>query len=132
MSVSAPNVARRCILITHDLGLVAETCERLITMYAGQIVEEAEVNAVLRRPLHPYSSALLRSIPSLTPPKMRLPAISGRVPGLHAMPPGCRFAPRCGYVAPGCMEPQTLANASGGRRVRCHRQRDLALPGAVG
>jgi peptide/nickel transport system ATP-binding protein len=120
------------LMITHDLGLVAETCARLVTMYAGQAVEEADIDAVLHRPLHPYSSALLRSIPSLSPPKTRLPAIPGRVPGLAAMPTGCRFAARCGFAQPACVaEEQLLTPAGAGRRVRCGRHAELALPGAV-
>ncbi|MGE9289646.1 MAG: oligopeptide/dipeptide ABC transporter ATP-binding protein, partial [Puniceicoccales bacterium] len=83
------------ILITHDLGVIAETCDRVIVMYAGRVVESAPVQEIFATPLHRYTAGLLRSIPSLeTDPKSPLPTIPGRVPGLGELPVGARFAPR--------------------------------------
>jgi peptide/nickel transport system ATP-binding protein len=83
------------ILITHDLGVVAEMAERVAVMYAGEIVEQAEVNALFDEPLHPYTQGLIGSIPVLGEIKERLDVIPGSVPNLVNLPPGCRFAPRC-------------------------------------
>lgn len=84
------------ILITHDLGVIAETCDEVAVMYAGRIAEQAPVEALFANPRHPYSRGLLASIPHLdTPRKARLPTIEGQVPGLQDMPLGCRFAGRC-------------------------------------
>jgi len=83
------------ILITHDLGIVAEMCERVAVMYAGQIVEEADVNTIFAQPKHPYTLGLIGSIPILGVVKDKLEVIPGSVPNLVNMPPGCRFAPRC-------------------------------------
>src|SRR5688500_14584103 len=83
------------ILITHDLGVVAEMAERVAVMYAGEIVEQAEVNALFDEPLHPYTQGLIGSIPVLGQIKERLDVIPGSVPNLVNLPPGCRFAPRC-------------------------------------
>jgi peptide/nickel transport system ATP-binding protein len=120
------------LLITHDLGVVAESCARVITMYAGQVVEEAAVGTVLETPRHPYTSGLLRSLPRLGTPGQPLPSIGGRVPPPWDMPPGCRFAPRCRYSEPRCDTPQALEPAADGA-ARCCRQAELApLPGAFG
>ncbi len=83
------------ILITHDLGVVAEMAERVAVMYAGEIVEQAEVNPLFEQPLHPYTQGLIGSIPVLGQLKERLDVIPGSVPNLVNLPPGCRFAPRC-------------------------------------
>jgi oligopeptide/dipeptide ABC transporter ATP-binding protein len=83
------------ILITHDLGVVAEMADRVAVMYAGQIVEEAEVETLFARPLHPYTQGLIASIPVLGKVLDRLEVIPGSVPNLIDLPPGCRFAPRC-------------------------------------
>lgn len=83
------------ILITHDLGVVAEMAERVAVMYAGEIVEQADVNALFEQPLHPYTQGLIGSIPVLGRIKERLDVIPGSVPNLVNLPPGCRFAPRC-------------------------------------
>ncbi len=119
------------LFITHDLGVVAETCERMLTMYAGQVVEDATTDAVLEQPLHPYSSGLLCSIPRLSEPKSVLPSIPGRVPSPAEMPQGCRFGPRCTYHAPACDQPQEMLEIADGHRVRCIRHAELHLPGAV-
>lgn len=83
------------ILITHDLGVVAEMAERVAVMYAGEIVEQADVKALFAQPLHPYTQGLIGSIPILGQLKERLDVIPGSVPNLVNLPPGCRFAPRC-------------------------------------
>ncbi|MCL4259062.1 MAG: ABC transporter ATP-binding protein [Anaerolineales bacterium] len=83
------------ILITHDLGVVAEMADRVAVMYAGEIVEQAEVNELFDEPLHPYTQGLIGSIPILGELKEKLDVIPGSVPNLVNLPPGCRFAPRC-------------------------------------
>ncbi|MFC0284121.1 ABC transporter ATP-binding protein [Camelimonas abortus] len=119
------------VFITHDLGVVAETCTRMITMYAGEVVEDAPVDDALIRPRHPYTSGLLRSLPGLCPRRSVLPSIPGRVPPPDQMPAGCRFRERCGYAAPGCEAEQQLAAAAPGHLARCRRAAELTLPGAV-
>jgi oligopeptide/dipeptide ABC transporter ATP-binding protein len=83
------------ILITHDLGVIAEMADRVAVMYAGRIVEQTDVRTLFRRPLHPYTQGLLASIPVLGQVKEVLDVIPGSVPNLVNLPPGCRFAPRC-------------------------------------
>jgi oligopeptide/dipeptide ABC transporter ATP-binding protein len=83
------------ILITHDLGVVAEMCERVAVMYAGQIVEQTDVRTLFAEPKHPYTQGLIGSIPVLGVIKDTLEVIPGSVPNLVNLPPGCRFAPRC-------------------------------------
>jgi oligopeptide/dipeptide ABC transporter ATP-binding protein len=83
------------ILITHDLGVVAEMADHVAVMYAGQIVEYADVRTLFRSPKHPYTQALLRSVPSMDASREMLEVIEGRVPQLTNLPPGCLFAPRC-------------------------------------
>jgi peptide/nickel transport system ATP-binding protein len=117
------------LFITHNLGLVAESCERMVTMYAGQVVEDGPVNEILSRPFHPYTAGLLGSLPLQSQRKSKLPSIPGRVPSPNEMPAGCRFNPRCSYVEPLCHEPQAL-RARGERHVRCRRSESLVLPGA--
>lgn len=92
------------LMITHDLGVVAETCSRVIVMYAGNIVEEAPVKELFANPQHPYTQGLIESVPKLGSRVHRLPSIPGSVPDLAAMPSGCRFAPRCKYAQPLCSE----------------------------
>jgi len=120
------------LFITHDLGVLAETCQRMITMYAGEIVEDAPVEPALMQPRHPYTSGLLRSLPHFNRSKGQFAFIPGRVPALHAMPDGCRFAPRCPYKTTACAKPQALRPLGPDRRVRCGRSEDLVLAGAGG
>jgi peptide/nickel transport system ATP-binding protein len=120
------------LFITHDLGVVAETCTRMLTMYAGQIVEDAAVDDVLVKPKHPYTSGLLCSLPKLSQKRGELAFIPGRVPSPADMPAGCRFRARCDFAAPGCEAPQRLAAAEADRWVRCWRHDQLDLKGAVG
>jgi peptide/nickel transport system ATP-binding protein len=118
------------IFISHNIGLIAEACTRMLTMYAGQVVEDGPVDDILDRPLHPYNSGLLRSLPRLSARKAALPAIPGRVPSAADMPAGCRFAPRCRFAEGQCAQPQALERA-GDRGVRCWRHAALVLPGAA-
>ena len=119
------------MLITHDLGVVAETCTRMITMYAGEVIEDAAVDEALVRPLHPYTSGLLRSLPHLSERRGKLASIPGRVPSIMDMPNGCRFKARCPHAIDACNAEQTLRDAGGGRKVRCARFAELNLPGAL-
>jgi peptide/nickel transport system ATP-binding protein len=119
------------LFITHNLGLVAESCRRVLTMYAGQVVEDGPVRDILARPLHPYTAGLLGSIPQSGRRKTTLPSIPGRVPSAYEMPPGCRFAPRCQYVEQPCLVPQPIVALRDARHVRCRRSGELALPGAA-
>jgi peptide/nickel transport system ATP-binding protein len=119
------------LFITHDLGVVAETCQRVITMYSGEVVEDAPVDSVLLRPRHPYTSGLMRSLPGLHPRKTRLPSIAGRVPQPTEQLPGCRFEPRCQHAQPVCREAQDVIELAPGHAVRCHRHAQLNLPGTV-
>jgi len=119
------------LFITHNLGLIAESCLRMLTMYAGEVIEDGPVEDILARPLHPYTAGLLESLPHTRQRKTRLASIPGRVPSPHEMPAGCRFGPRCGYAEALCLEPQLL-RASGERHVRCRRSEALLLAGAAG
>ena len=116
------------LLITHDLGVVSSYCSRVITMYAGEVVEDSPVEMSMRRPLHPYTSGLLRSAPRLSPRKSMLPVIRGRVPGASEMPAGCRFAPRCDFRSDPCGREQSIS-VYDVRRVRCWKHEELKLSG---
>jgi oligopeptide/dipeptide ABC transporter ATP-binding protein len=107
------------VLITHDLGVVSTLADRVAVMYAGRIVEQGPARAVLDNPAHPYTRALLQSVPGSMPGR-RLPAIPGAVPDLAWLPPGCAFAPRCPEQFDRCgVEPADAAPAAA-RTVRCH------------
>lgn len=118
------------VLITHDLGVVAETCTRIHTMYAGEIVEECGVDQALLDPRHPYTSALIQAIPSGGRRRETLYAIPGRVPPLTEMPTGCRFRERCAHARAQCEAPQQLIR-DGDRSVRCVRHSELTLAGVA-
>jgi peptide/nickel transport system ATP-binding protein len=111
------------MLITHDLGLVAEFAEHVVVMYAGRVVESAAVKDLFRKPEHPYTRGLLRSVPSYADNarRARLPTIPGVVPDLRKLPPGCRFRDRCDVAIERCAkEEPTLDKRADGRLVRCH------------
>jgi peptide/nickel transport system ATP-binding protein len=110
------------LLITHDLGVVAEVADRVAVMYAGQIVEHADVRTIFSRPLHPYMISLLHSLPSKAKPGQRLNVIPGHVPDARRFPTGCRFHPRCYMAEPACAqyEPE-LREVEGGHTARCLR-----------
>ncbi len=108
------------LLITHNLGIVGDMADRVAVMYAGQIVELAPAKELLRRPLHPYTKALMASVPKLHGGADRLSAIPGNVPRIGNFPPGCRFAPRCQIARPECSEKiPDLIEVEPGRFVRC-------------
>ena len=112
------------LLITHDLGVVAEVADRVAVMYTGRIVEESPVEELFARPRHPYTEGLLRSVPKLSSATAakaeRLETIEGTVPSPTDLPPGCHFAPRCPYRMPRCTaEEIPLYDLEGGVRVRC-------------
>jgi oligopeptide/dipeptide ABC transporter ATP-binding protein len=90
------------LFITHDFGIVARMCDRVAVMYAGRFVESGPVQAIFRAPRHPYTEALMASVPRMEGRVDRLPSIDGQPPALHHLPPGCRFAPRCRYVEDRC------------------------------
>ncbi|MDQ0889801.1 peptide/nickel transport system ATP-binding protein [Paenibacillus sp. V4I9] len=107
------------ILITHDLGVVAEICTRVVVMYLGEIIEEALVGDLFDNPLHPYTRGLLKSVPQLDGDRtQKLHVIKGTVPHLSKVPQGCRFAPRCAYATKTCEEssPELIGT---GHKVRC-------------
>ena len=114
------------VLITHDMGLVAEMADRVLVMYAGQIVEEADVHTLFQQPHHPYTRALLKSIPSIRDDREReLVSIPGSVPERYDELRGCRFANRCSYADEECTSPQGLIRPEEGHLVRCWRSGDL-------
>ena len=115
------------ILVTHDLGVVAQTCDSVAVMYAGRIVERASKRDLLRRPLHPYTEGLIRSQPEAAPPGRPLPSIEGQPPSLAALPEGCRFHPRCVYVEPTCRTADVpLVVVGEDRSSACRRWEQLA------
>ncbi len=110
------------IFITHNMGVVAAIADRVAVMYAGEIVELADVETLFARPAHPYTELLLRSIPRLDRGEMELAAIPGQVPAIDRMPAGCRFAPRCPYREPACettAQRLVALSAEAEHRVRC-------------
>ena len=115
------------VLITHDLGVIAQVCDDVVVMYAGQVAEKGPVESIFRKPTHPYTRGLLASIPRLTTlRKSRLPTIEGAVPGLHEMPAGCRYQNRCPYAQPRCAEARPpLEAVEEDHAVACVRWREL-------
>jgi peptide/nickel transport system ATP-binding protein/oligopeptide transport system ATP-binding protein len=118
------------IFITHDLGVVAEVCDRVVVMYCARIVEQGSVDDIFHRPAHPYTRALLRSIPrrGKKVKGARLPTIPGMVPPLTDLPKGCRFRGRCDKEQPDCAvsEPE-LVDLGDGRLVRCFHPEEGAV-----
>ncbi len=115
------------MLITHDLGVIAETCDRVVVMYAGKVVEKGSVFDVFDRPSHPYTKGLLQSIPRLQDEqKSKLNTIDGMVPGLLDLPVGCRFENRCDYRKADCKKASPPVEAVGpGHEVSCYHWQDL-------
>ena len=111
------------IFITHDLGVIAEMCDRVLVMYGGRIIEQAKVTELYERPLHPYTQGLLNAIPRLQkPPKQPLNTIPGMVPSLFEYPSGCRFQNRCDFVIEQCqVSTPALEWVEDGHQVRCYR-----------
>jgi oligopeptide/dipeptide ABC transporter ATP-binding protein len=108
-----------CLLITHDLGVVSDCCDRAMIMYAGRIVEEGPVDALFAAPRHRYTRALLDTMPAANPPGRRLPAIPGLVPAPGARGEGCAFAPRCAAVLPVCPQAAPPHQGEDGRAFSC-------------
>ena len=123
------------LFITHDLGVVAEMADRVVVMYSGRAVEEADVREIFARPRMPYTRALLRSIPRVdraASHQQRLEAIPGNVPNPLRLPAGCTFHPRCGFTAQTCLESAPLLeDTGGGHMVRCCRWQELSTNAEV-
>ncbi len=120
------------ILISHDLGVVAEFAQRVVVMYAGRVVEQAPVRALFRRPLHPYSGALLASSPKLDRTEARLVAIEGVIPSPADPPAGCRFHPRCAFTQPACTTSEpAMRELEPGHFAACFRHTGFSAAGAV-
>ena len=114
------------LLITHDLGVIADMCDEALVMYAGQIVERGATEPLLRAPAHPYTNGLLASMPQSGPRRAALPQIPGRVPPAWAWPAGCRFHPRCPHARPACATGNIALRELGpGRSARCARLDDI-------
>ena len=120
------------ILVTHNMGVVAEMARRVIVMYAGEVVEERRADALFAAPEHPYTAALLAAMPERSTGETRLATIPGIVPGLYDRPQGCLFAPRCRYVTGRACQMRPELRPWAGGRIRCHfplsdPQRDAAI-----
>ncbi len=109
------------MMITHDLGVVAEVCHRVVVMYAGKVVEEGTVREIFEKPRHPYTQGLIRSIPKIEEDVKRLYSIPGNVPKPGSVKEGCRFAARCEHVMDKCLHslPELVPTTSPGHRSRC-------------
>ncbi len=108
------------LLITHDLAVVAETADRVVVMYAGQVMETGAVPAIFDAPRHPYTQALLDALPEHNLDRARLRTIAGVVPGAHDRPSGCLLAPRCAFAVDRCVAERPRLRAFGDATVRCH------------
>jgi len=108
------------VFISHDLSVVAETCDRVAVMYAGKIMEESDTVSLYGNPLHPYSKALIGAYPSLKGERKQLRSIPGAPPSLIDPPPGCRFAPRCELAQSICRKEEPEVNMIGDRKIACH------------
>jgi peptide/nickel transport system ATP-binding protein len=126
------------MLITHDLSVIAETCDKVLIMYAGRVAEDGPVSRIFRSPRHPYTRKLLAAFPNIHAQRRTLDVIPGAPPDLRQPPPGCRFAPRCEFAMDVCREvvpPEVTM--SDGVRVACHlypapdAQPSLVLPAAA-
>lgn len=112
------------VLISHDLGVIADLCDRVAVMYAGRIVETAATQDLLGSPRHPYTRGLMAALPSLGGPRVRLTPVSGTVPSPDAMPPGCAFAPRCAYAEAECSNGIPALLPAGRSHLSACRRRD--------
>ncbi len=112
------------LLITHDLGVVRETCDRVAVMYAGELMEKAAVEELFEDPQHPYTRGLMQSIPRLTDDREMLDVIEGSVPNLAAKPPGCPFQDRCAWAFEACTQPLEEHEVDPGHDVACHLHRE--------
>ena len=110
------------IMISHDLSIIAETCEKIAIMYAGRVVEYGDADSIFNEPLHPYTQGLIKAFPSVKGPRVRLSSIPGQPPDLLNPPPACRFNPRCPYVMDVCkkIDPPLTMSGKGEHLVACH------------
>lgn len=108
------------LMITHDLGVVAEIADRVAVIYAGQVVEQGPVGEVFRNPQHPYTIGLMSAMPRLDAPGGRLAIVPGKVPTIADMPEGCRFRTRCAFAAAACSARPALGDVAAGHQVACH------------
>ena len=116
------------VLVTHDLGVVAETCQRALVMYCGSIVEAGRTEQLFSSPRHPYTAGLLASIPRIRVERIaELPVIPGRVPDPGNLPAGCRFASRCSHVQPRCHQERPALRSVNGNAVACHYPLDTSI-----
>jgi peptide/nickel transport system ATP-binding protein/oligopeptide transport system ATP-binding protein len=120
------------LLITHDLGVVAETCDRVVVMYAGKIAEQTDVKTLFARPAHPYTVALFRSLPDISSSSGRLPTIPGMVPSAYEFPSGCRFRDRCTLADEACLEEPPIVEIGPGHQVACHHWQAVRAESPVG
>jgi len=116
------------LYVTHNLGVVAQICDRVAVLYAGELVEDAALEDLFRMPLHPYTQGLLDSVPRLgeTKDEVQLGAIPGQIPALGARPDGCVFEPRCPLAIEICSQRPSIISTNKGRKVRCHRWEEIA------
>jgi len=119
------NTKMGILLITHDLGVVAEVCDRVVVMYAGRVVEEAKTEELFEDPRHPYTRGLIDSIPKIGSNQKKLYTIPGTVPNPTEMPKGCKFAPRCSYAMNQCFEQEPGLIAIENRTSRCWLEADV-------
>jgi oligopeptide/dipeptide ABC transporter ATP-binding protein len=121
-------LAMSVILVTHDLGVVAETCDRVAVLYAGRMMETADVRTLFRAPAHPYTRGLIASVPGALHARQMLSSIAGAPPDPRALPPGCRFAPRCPSVLAACNDGQPDdVVLTPGHQAACVRAREIVV-----
>jgi peptide/nickel transport system ATP-binding protein len=120
------------VFITHDLGVVAQVCDRVVVLYGGKVMEEAPIGDLYFRPAHPYTEGLLNSMPQIGPRSGRLASIPGSTPVPSALPPGCAFSPRCPYAVDACLgDPVPLYEVRESHTSRCVRVGELTLVGTT-
>ena len=119
------------IMITHDLGVVAEMSDYVLVMYAGMVMEYSDVATLFQQPLHPYTQGLMKALPRLDDPQDKLYVIKGAVPSLYHLPAGCRFWPRCPYATERCKQAMPGLYQIGERKVRCFRYENGMKEGAL-
>ena len=117
------------IMITHDLGVVAEMADYVLVMYAGMVMEYSEVHKLFKKPLHPYTQGLMRALPKMGEENKKLYTIEGQVPSLYDLPTGCRFWPRCPYAMERCKAEMPALYEVNGCKVRCFKYEKKETPG---
>ena len=121
LDVKAKTTNAAIMLITHDMAVIAETCQRVVVMYCGKVQEIADIKTIFNSPQHPYTQGLLASLPKPGQKVRRLNTIEGMVPSLFALPKGCSFCTRCKYKTKDCEEiPPQMVEVEPGHFVRCH------------